>query len=60
MQQIANAVGAALISTAYLAVASTGTAHRAVMASLAIVLAITALSLLALPLLPRRAAEASH
>ena len=60
VQQIANAVGAALISTAYLTVASTGTAHRAVMASLAIVLAITALSLVALPLLPRQAAADAH
>ena len=34
VQQIANAVGTALISTAYLAVASTGTAGQAVTASL--------------------------
>ena len=60
VQQIANAVGAALISTAYLSVASAGGAHQAVMASLVIVLAITALSLLALPLLPRQAAAAGH
>ena len=60
VQQIANAVGAALISTAYLSVAATGSAHQAVMASLVIVLAITALSLLALPLLPRQAAAAGH
>jgi hypothetical protein len=50
VQQIANAVGAALISTAYLAVASAGTAGEAVTASLVVVLVITALSLLALPL----------
>jgi EmrB/QacA subfamily drug resistance transporter len=60
VQQIANAVGAALISTAYLSVAATGSARQAVMASLVIVLAITALSLLALPLLPRQAAAAGH
>ena len=60
VQQIANAVGAALISTAYLAVASAGTAGQAVTASLVIVLVITALSLLALPLLPRQAAAAAH
>ena len=56
VQQIANAVGAALISTTYLAVAAASTAGRAVAVCLAIVLAITALSLLLLPLLPRRAA----
>jgi EmrB/QacA subfamily drug resistance transporter len=60
VQQMANAVGAALISTAYLAVASTGTAGQAVTASLVMVLVITALSLLVLPLLPRRAAAAAH
>jgi EmrB/QacA subfamily drug resistance transporter len=60
VQQIANAVGAALISTTYLAVASTSTPARAVTASLVIVLVITALSLLALPLLPRRAAAAAR
>jgi len=56
VQQIANAAGAALISAAYLAVASAGTATRALTASLVIVLAMTALSLIALPLLPRQAA----
>lgn len=56
VQQIASAVGAALISTAYLAVASAATAGRAVAVCLAIVLVVTALSLAALPLLPRRAA----
>jgi MFS family permease len=60
VQQIANAVGAALISTAYLAVASTGTAGQAVTASLVIVLVITAVSLLVLPLLPRGPAAAAH
>ena len=60
VQQIANATGAALISTAYLAVASTGTAGEAVTASLVIVLVIATLSLLALPLLPRQAAAATH
>jgi hypothetical protein len=57
VQQIANAVGAALISTAYLTVASAGTPTEAVTASLAIVLAITVLSLLSLPLLPRQAPQ---
>jgi EmrB/QacA subfamily drug resistance transporter len=56
VQQVANAVGAALISTVYLAVAAAGTAGQAVTANLLIVLAITGLSLLTLPLLPRRAA----
>ena len=56
VQQIANAAGSALISTNYLAVASAGAAGRAATVNLAVVLASTALSLLALPLLPRRAA----
>ena len=60
VQQIASAAGAALISAAYLAAASTSTAHDAVAASLVIVLIITALSLAALPLLPRRAADNTH
>lgn len=60
VQQIANAVGAALIGAAYLAVAAAGSASRAVAACLVIVLFITALSLLALPLLPRRAAADVH
>jgi hypothetical protein len=60
VQQIANAVGAALISTAYLRVASAGTAGEAVTASLVIVLVITALSLLALPLVPRQLAAAAY
>jgi hypothetical protein len=60
VQQIANAVGAALISTAYLSIESTGTAGQAVTASLVTVLVITVLSLLALPLLPRRAAAGAH
>jgi hypothetical protein len=34
VQEIANAVGAALISTAYLSIASTGTTSQAVTASL--------------------------
>jgi MFS family permease len=60
VQQIANAVGAALISTAYLTVASAGTPGEAVTTSLVIVLSITALSLLSLPLLPRQAAAAAR
>ena len=60
VQQIASAAGAALISATYLAVASTSTARDAVAASLVIVLVITALSLAALPLLPRRAAADTH
>jgi EmrB/QacA subfamily drug resistance transporter len=60
VQQIASAAGAALISAAYLAAASTSTARDAVAASLVIVLIITALSLAALPLLPRRAAADPH
>lgn len=60
VQQIANAVGAALISTAYLTVASAGTPGEAVTASLVTVLAITALSLLSLPLLPGQAAAAAR
>ncbi len=60
VQQIASAAGAALISAAYLAAASTSTARDALAASLAIVLVITALSLAALPLLPRRAAASPH
>jgi MFS family permease len=60
VQQIANAAGAALISAAYLAVASAGTARHAVAACLGLVLVITALSLAALPLLPRRAATDTH
>jgi len=60
VQQIASAAGAALISAAYLAAASTSTGRDAVAASLVIVLIITALSLAALPLLPRRAAVNTH
>ena len=60
VQQIASAAGAALISAAYLAVASRSTSRDAVAASLVIVLVITALSLAALPLLPRRAAPDAH
>jgi EmrB/QacA subfamily drug resistance transporter len=60
VQQIANAVGAALISAAYLAASSRGTARDAVATSLVIVLVITALSLAALPLLPQRAAADEH
>jgi MFS family permease len=60
VQQIANAAGAALISAAYLAAAPPGTGRDAVAACLAIVLVITALSLAALPLLPRRAATDTH
>jgi EmrB/QacA subfamily drug resistance transporter len=60
VQQIASAAGAALISSTYLAAASTSTALDAVAGSLVIVLVITALSLAALPLLPRRAATDTH
>jgi EmrB/QacA subfamily drug resistance transporter len=60
VQQIASAAGAALISATYLAAASTSTARDAVAGSLVIVLVITALSLAALPLLPRRAATDTH
>jgi Na+/melibiose symporter-like transporter len=60
VQQIASAAGAALISAVYLAAASTSTARDAVAASLVIVLVITALSLAALPLLPRRAVTDMH
>lgn len=60
VQQIANAVGAALISTAYLAAASAGTASRAVTACLAVVVVIIALCLLMVPLLPRQAATVHH
>jgi hypothetical protein len=60
VQQIASAAGAALISAVYLAAASTSTARDAVAASLVIVLVITALSLAALPLLPRGAVTDMH
>ena len=59
IQQIASAVGAALISAAYLA-ASGKAARDAVASSLVIVLVITAVSLAALPLLPRRAAPDTY
>jgi MFS family permease len=60
VQQIASAAGASLISAAYLAVASTSKGRDAVAVSLVIVLIITALSIAALPLLPRRAAADRH
>ena len=60
VQQIASAVGAALISAAYLAAASGSTARDAVASSLVVVLALTAVSLAALPLLPPRAAPDTH
>ena len=60
VQQIASAAGSALISAAYLATAQTSPARYALAASLITVLAITALSLAALPLLPRRAAAGTH
>jgi MFS family permease len=60
VQQIAAAVGAALISAAYLAAVSRSTARDAVASSLVIVLVITAASLAALPLLPQRAAADTH
>ncbi len=56
-QQIANAIGAALISTSYLAITVHASAADALAACLGIVLVCTALSLLALPLLPHRAAD---
>jgi EmrB/QacA subfamily drug resistance transporter len=60
VQQIASATGAALVSAAYLTVASAGTGRAAVAVSLVIVLVITVLSLAALPLLPRGAAIDTH
>ena len=59
IQQIAGAVGAALISAAYLA-APGKAARDAVASRLVIVLVIIAVSLAALPLLPRRAAPDTH
>lgn len=56
-QQIANAIGAALISTSYLAITRHAAAADGLAACLAIVLFCVVLSLLALPLLPRRAAS---
>lgn len=58
-QQIANAVGAALISTSYLTTAAHTSAEHGLVVCLVIVLGSVGLSLLTLPLLPRRAA-ATH
>ncbi len=60
IQQIAGAVGAALISAAYLAAHRGSAARDAVASRLVIVLVIIAVSLAALPLLPRRAAPDTH
>lgn len=57
-QQIANAIGAALISTSYLTIATRTTPAHGLMVCLSIVLGCIALALLTLPLLPRRAADA--
>jgi EmrB/QacA subfamily drug resistance transporter len=56
-QQIANAAGAALISSTYLSVAAASTAGAGLVPCLAIVLLCAVVSLAALPLLPRRAAD---
>ncbi|WP_037869055.1 MFS transporter [Streptomyces sp. SPB074] len=53
-QQIANAIGAALISAGYLTLATRTSPERGLLVCLVIVLGCTAL---ALPLLPRRAAD---
>ncbi|HWD60947.1 MAG TPA: MFS transporter [Humibacter sp.] len=63
VQQIANATGAALISTAFLAASTTATASStgpAMVISLVVVLVITVVSLSVLPLLPRHAAADLH
>ncbi|GAA1229994.1 MFS transporter [Oryzihumus leptocrescens] len=60
VQQLASSVGAALISTTYLAgTSATGSGH-AVIRSLLVVLAVIAACFTCLPLLPRRAAAEAH
>ncbi len=56
-QQLANAIGAALISAGYLAVTARAPAADGLAVCLVIVLVCVAFSLLSLPLLPRRAAD---
>ncbi|SHK57096.1 hypothetical protein [Actinacidiphila paucisporea] len=56
-QQIADAVGAASISRAYLSITRTSTAVGGLAACSAIVLVCVALYFAALPLLPRTAAD---
>lgn len=56
-QQIANAIGAALISASYLTIAAHTSAEHGLLVCLFVVLGCIALSLATLPLLPRRAAD---
>ncbi len=56
-QQIANATGAALMSSAYLSIATATTAGTALALCLSIVLLVAVLALALLPLLPRRASD---
>lgn len=56
-QQIANAIGAALISAGYLTTAARTSPEHGLLACLVIVLGCIGLALLTLPLLPRHAAD---
>lgn len=60
VQQLANAIGAALISTVYLAGADAHGSPHAVTTSLLLVLGIVLACALCLPLLPRKAAAERH